>query len=167
MSKKSAGILLYRIRNQQLEVFLVHPGGPFYAKKDLGSWSIPKGEFENEDALEAAKREFHEETGKQVEGDLISLKPIKQKSGKTIFAWAVEGDVDASNIKSNLFELEWPPKSGKMQSFPEMDRAEWFLMKMAIEKIHQGQVGFLVELSEKLNISTEKGDDNPSQLELF
>lgn len=167
MSKTSAGILLYRIKNKNLEVFLVHPGGPFFAKKDLGSWSIPKGEFESEDATEAAKREFFEETGKRIEGELLPLSPIKQKSGKTVFAWAVEGDIEASSITSNLFELEWPPKSGKKLSFPEVDKAEWFPVKIAMEKILQGQTSLIVELTEKLHISIEKTDSDSSQLELF
>src|SRR5579872_4715198 len=114
MAKQSAGILLYRFDNKQLQVFLVHPGGPFFRNKDDGAWSIPKGEFlDDEEALTAAKREFEEETGKSIDGKFIPLEPIVQKSGKKVFAWAVEGDIDAETIFSNTFELEWPPKSGK------------------------------------------------------
>src|SRR5215213_3631339 len=110
---KSAGILLFRRNKQNIEFFLVHPGGPFWAKKDAGAWSIPKGEYnDNEDALAAAKREFEEETGQSIAGDFIELKPLKQKGGKIVQAYAVEGDVDADNIRSNTFEMEWPPKSG-------------------------------------------------------
>jgi len=151
MPKKSAGILLYRIRNKPLEIFLVHPGGPFWAKKDDGAWSIPKGEFDdNEDALSAAKREFEEETGIKISGEFIELDPIKQKSGKIVFAWAVEGDIDPSKIKSNEFEIEWPPKSGKMKSFPEIDKASWFDLKNAVVKINSGQLSLIKELEDKL-----------------
>src|SRR5579862_6732951 len=123
MSKQSAGILLYRKVEGQLEVFLIHPGGPYFKNKDEGAWSIPKGEFvEGEEALDAAKREFEEETGQKIEGNFTALKPIVQKSGKKVFAWAVEGDIDPDTIKSNEFEIEWPPKSGKKQSFAEVDR---------------------------------------------
>ena len=150
--KKSAGILVYRKRASGIEIFLVHPGGPFWAKKDLGAWSIPKGEIgENEDEEAAARREFEEETGIKIKGDLMALKPVRQKSGKSVIAWAAEQDIDESKIKSNLFEIEWPPKSGKMQSFPEMDRAEWYSVGEAKEKIISGQAGLLDELMEKLN----------------
>ncbi|MCD6067105.1 MAG: putative pyrophosphohydrolase [Bacteroidetes bacterium] len=145
--KQSAGILLYRIEERNLKVLLAHPGGPFWAKKDAGSWSIPKGEFtETEDALSAAKREFFEETGFEISGDCKTLTPIKQKSGKLVHAWAVEQDLDASMIKSNTFEMEWPPKSGKMQEFPEIDRAEWFSVGEAMEKILPAQRSFIEEL---------------------
>lgn len=168
MSKQSAGILLYRFENKVLEVFLAHPGGPFWAKKDLGAWSIPKGEFEDEDAVAAAKREFYEETGIVIDAELLPLTPIKQKSGKTIYAWAAEGNVDANSVKSNLFELEWPPKSGKKQMFPEIDKAEWFPVQMAMQKISRGQVGFIEELAEKLGITTDDEPTlNPGQLRLF
>src|SRR5215212_7662130 len=121
---KSAGILLFRRINKQIEFFLVHPGGPFWAKKDLGAWSIPKGEYtDGEEPLQAACREFEEETGQAVTGDFIELKPLRQKSGKIVQAWAVEGDMDADNIRSNMFEMEWPPGSGKKKSFPEVDKA--------------------------------------------
>jgi predicted NUDIX family NTP pyrophosphohydrolase len=159
MGKKSAGLLVFRIRQNNLQIFLMHPGGPFFARKDLGAWSIPKGEIgENENEAEAAKREFEEETGFQFKGDLISLKPIKQKSGKTVVAWATEQDFDVSKIKSNLFEMEWPPKSGKYQQFPEMDRAEWFSVSDAKEKIIPGQNGLIEELEDIL-INRSPGPD--------
>lgn len=142
---------MYRHKNDKLEVLLVHPGGPFWKKKDAGAWSIPKGEFEGEDALQAAKREFEEEIGMPIEGHLVALEPQKQKGGKVVHAWAVEGDLDPQEIKSNTFELEWPPKSGKKQQFPEIDRAEWFSVPTALQKINQGQAAFIQELVEKLD----------------
>jgi predicted NUDIX family NTP pyrophosphohydrolase len=149
MGKQSAGILLYRKINSELQVFLVHPGGPFFKNKDEGSWSVPKGEFwEDEDPLAAAKREFEEETGHSIDGEFISLTPIKQKGGKTVQAWAVEGDIDHQSIKSNSFEIEWPPSSGRQQSFPEIDRAEWFDVDVAQIKINPAQAALLVELIE-------------------
>jgi len=151
--------MVFRMRQNNLQIFLMHPGGPFFARKDLGAWSIPKGEIgENENEAEAAKREFEEETGFQFKGDLISLKPIKQKSGKTVVAWATEQDFDVSKIKSNLFEMEWPPKSGKYQQFPEMDRAEWFSVSDAKEKIIPGQNGLIEELEDIL-INRSPGPD--------
>lgn len=153
MSKKrqSAGILLYRTKNNALELLLVHPGGPFWVKKDDGAWTIPKGELDSdESALEAAKREFREETGIEISGNFIELKPIKQKSGKIVYAWAVQGDVDASKIRSNLFELEWPPKSGRKQSFSEVDKAGWFGISEAKKKINEGQAPLIEELAAKL-----------------
>jgi len=147
MLKQSAGILLYRMNDNLLQVFLVHPGGPFFRKKDEGAWSIPKGEYlDGEEALAAAKREFEEETGQSVNGNFIKLTPVKQKSGKVVYAWAVEGDIDHTNIVSNLFEIEWPPKSGKKASFPEIDRAGWFDIETARVKINPGQVGLITEL---------------------
>ena len=142
---------MYRRRNDRLEFLLVHPGGPFWKKKDAGAWSIPKGEFEDEDALQAAKREFEEEIGIPIDGELFPLTPQKQKGGKVVHAWALEGELDPQNIKSNTFELEWPPKSGKKQQFPEIDRAEWFLAPTALQKINQGQAAFIQELIEKLD----------------
>ncbi len=145
--KQSAGILLYQIHKKNLQVLLVHPGGPFWAKKDAGAWTIPKGEFDdNEEPVAAAKREFEEETGQPVTGELILLKPLKQKSGKLIHAWAVEGTMDVTQLKSNTFEIPWPPKSGKIQSFPEIDKAQWFSIEEANEKIIPGQGGFISEL---------------------
>jgi len=147
MAKQSAGILLYRLKDHGAEVFLVHPGGPFWSKKDAGVWSIPKGEMEEkEEALKVAFREFKEETGYELEGDFTPLQPIKQKSGKVVYAWTGEGDVDENKIISNNFEIEWPPKSGKMQSFPEVDRAGWFRLQEAKVKINPGQVPLLEEL---------------------
>ena len=147
MSVKSAGLLMYRFRDSQLEVFLVHPGGPFWSKKDDGAWSIPKGEYsEEEEPFSVAKREFTEETGYEAVGEFVPLKPIKQPSGKIVSAWAVEGDCDAGSIKSNFFTMEWPPRSGKQAEFPEVDRADWFAIKMAKRKILKGQRGFLEEL---------------------
>jgi len=147
MAKQSAGILLFRKSDDVLQVFLVHPGGPFFKNKDLGSWTIPKGEFlDDEDALVAAKREFLEETGQPVEGNFIALNPVSLKSGKKVYAWAVEGDIDHETIVSNLFEMEWPPKSGKKQSFPEIDKAAWFDIETAKLKINLGQVGLIESL---------------------
>jgi predicted NUDIX family NTP pyrophosphohydrolase len=148
ISKQSAGILLYRNINKQLEIFLVHPGGPFFKNKDNGSWSIPKGEFlDEEDALAAAKREFAEETGQKItEGDFIKLFPVKLKSGKIVHAWAIAGDIDHETIVSNLFEMEWPPKSGKQASFPEIDRAAWFDADVAKIKINPSQAALIEEL---------------------
>lgn len=149
--KQSAGILLYKTEQQQLKVLLVHPGGPFWKNKDKGSWSIPKGEFgEDEDPLTAAKREFAEETGFGISGQCLALKPVKQKSGKLVHAWAVEQDLDVTQIKSNAFEIEWPPKSGRYQSFPEIDKAQWFTVEEAGEKILPAQFGFVLELQEFL-----------------
>jgi predicted NUDIX family NTP pyrophosphohydrolase len=151
MTKLSAGILLYRYHGNSLEVFLVHPGGPFWAKKDYASWSIPKGEYEEpEDPLAAAQREFKEETGSEVFGKFVPLRPLKQPSGKVVHAFATEGDCDASNVHSNTFVMEWPRKSGKMQEFPEVDRAAWFDLGEAHQRILPGQVGFLGQLQELL-----------------
>lgn len=147
MAVESAGLLMYRRKDRVIEVFLVHPGGPFFAGKDLGAWSIPKGIIhENEDALEAAKREFQEETGFNAEGRFIPLSAVKLKSGKVVRAWAVEGDHDPVEIKSNLFSMEWPPHSGKQREFPEVDRAAWFDVEEAKIKINEGQRDLLEEL---------------------
>jgi predicted NUDIX family NTP pyrophosphohydrolase len=147
MAKQSAGLLMYRFRNSQLEVLLVHPGGPFWQKKDLGSWSIPKGEYsEGEDSFETAKREFLEETGSAAGGEFTELGTLRQPGGKWITAWAFEGDCDASSARSNTFRLEWPPHSGKQTEFPEVDRAEWFEVAAAKSKILKGQAGFIEEL---------------------
>ena len=145
--KVSAGILLYRRRNRQVEVFLVHPGGPFWAKKDLGAWTLPKGEIEEgEDPLAAARRELTEETGFTIDGDFRRLTPLRQPSGKIIHGWAVEGDCDPAALRSNTFEMEWPPKSGKRASFPEVDRAQWFSLDEARRRIIAGQAAFLEEV---------------------
>ena len=145
--KLSAGILLYRLRGGEVEVFLVHPGGPFWAKKDDGAWSIPKGEYEaGEDPLAVAKREFHEETGFGIDGRFYPLAALKQPSGKVISAWSVEGDIAAAALTSNTFTLEWPPKSGKWQSFPEIDRAEFFDPDTARRKVIAAQAALVTEL---------------------
>ncbi len=147
MGKQSAGLLLYRHRQGKLEVFLVHPGGPFWARKDAGAWSIPKGEHgPAEDPLAAARREYGEETGFAAAGPFLPLTPLKQKSGKLIQAYACQGGVDPAKLASNTFPLEWPPHSGQMREFPEVDRAAWFSLEEAAEKIHPGQAGFLKEL---------------------
>jgi predicted NUDIX family NTP pyrophosphohydrolase len=147
MAKKSAGILMYRYRNNLLEVLLVHPGGPFWSKKDLCSWSIPKGEYEDyEDAFTVARRELLEETGFVVEGEFIELTPIKQPSGKVVSVWAVKWNCDAASAKSNCFIMEWPKKSGIMEEFPEIDRADWFPVTVARGKMLKGQVPFLDQL---------------------
>ena len=153
MAKKSAGILLYRLKEGFPEVFLVHPGGPFFIKKDEGVWSIPKGEYDdNEEPLAAAKREFFEETGVKVDGDFIALTPVRLKSGKAVTAFALNFEMDASQVKSNLFEMEWPPKSGKTKSFPEIDRGEWFTVPIAKQKINPAQSALIEEL---LSVITE------------
>ena len=152
INKQSAGILLYRRNKEQLEFFLVHPGGPFWAKKDEGAWSIPKGEFIDEEPLITAKREFMEETGTALNAkDFVQLTPIKLKSGKMVHAWAAEGDIDASKIESNFFELEWPPKSGKCINVPEIDKAGWFDIDEAKTKINSNQAALIDELSGLLN----------------
>lgn len=147
--KRSAGILLHRTRGGLVEVLLVHPGGPFWAKKDAGAWTIPKGELEDgEDALAAAKRELKEETGLEVSGEPVALAPVRQRGGKTVHAWASEGDCDPRAIASTTFLMEWPPKSGRMQAFPEVDRAQWFPVEEARVKINPGQAPLLDELCE-------------------
>ncbi len=147
MAKLSAGVLLYRRSGAGLEVFLVHPGGPFWAKKDEGAWSIPKGEIDpDEEPLAAARREFEEETGLVVDGSFLALTQRRQPSGKVVQAWAVEGDADPAAIRSNSFSMEWPPRSGRYQDFPEVDRAAWFAPDEARLKLHKGQVGFIDEL---------------------
>jgi predicted NUDIX family NTP pyrophosphohydrolase len=145
--RKSAGLLVYRRNAQLLEFFLVHPGGPFWKGKDTGAWSIPKGEFtDEEEPLAAAQREFEEETGQKVTGKFLPLSPVKQKAGKMVYAWAVEAEVDADNIVSNSFRIEYPYKSGKWITVPEVDKAEWFSLEEAREKINPAQAAFLEEL---------------------
>lgn len=147
MPKISAGILLYRLNNSDPEVLLVHPGGPFWKKKDKGTWSIPKGEIEpNEDLLQAAIRETEQETGIKSQGKFIALSPLKQKSGKIIHAWALQGNFEPSDFKSNAFEIEWPPKSGKKKAFPEVNETSWFSIAEAKLKIVPGQIPFITEL---------------------
>jgi predicted NUDIX family NTP pyrophosphohydrolase len=150
MRKRSAGLLMYRRGKAGLELLLVHPGGPLWARKDLAAWSIPKGEhLESEDALAAAIREFEEETGTRPEGTFLSLGEIVQRGGKVVTAWAVEGDLDPATLRSNTFELEWPPRSGRKATFPEVDRAEWLSPARAREKILSAQSEFIARL-EKL-----------------
>lgn len=155
---RSCGILLYRYREGGLQVLLAHPGGPFWATKDAGAWSIPKGILEgNEDPLEGAKREFGEETGHEVEGNFIDLGELKQPSRKIVHAWAVEGDLDASAIESNSFALEWPKHSGIVKEYPEIDRAAWFGLEEARTKMSKGQLGFLDRLVAVVGGSREPG----------
>jgi predicted NUDIX family NTP pyrophosphohydrolase len=147
MAKRSAGLLLFKRCDGKVQVFLVHPGGPFWRKKDAGAWSIPKGEYEEgEDPLAAAKREFEEETGIKPQGKFIALGEIKQPSGKVVSAWAFEGDCSPKEIQSNTFSMEWPPKSGHKREFPEVDRADWFALDDARRRIVKGQIGFLDRL---------------------
>lgn len=149
----SAGILLFKRVDESIRIFLVHPGGPFYVRKDIGSWSIPKGEFsEDQNALAAAIREFQEETGFTIEGTFIPLTLVNQSKHKTVYAWAVEGEIDAKNIHSNTFNLEWPPKSGNIQDYPEIDRGEWFTVDEAKQKILKGQINFIDQLLDLLKI---------------
>ncbi|HEU5365405.1 MAG TPA: NUDIX domain-containing protein [Hanamia sp.] len=155
MPKKSTGILWYRFQNKAMEVFLVHPGGPFWRNKNDSTWSIPKGEFEEgEDPLHAAKREMQEETGINADAtglrtsEFIELNPVRQKSGKIVYAWAAKGDFNTSELTSNLFELEWPPKSGKKATFPEVDKGEWFTIKEAKKRILSYQLPLITQLEE-------------------
>ena len=144
--KSSAGLVLYRHRDE-VEVFLVHPGGPFWAKKDTGAWSVPKGEIAaGEEPLEAAKREFVEETGFKIDGEFRRLDPLKQAGGKIVQAWTIEADCDPARLCSNRFSLEWPPKSGQTREFPEVDRCGWFTIAEARTKILAAQTGFLDQL---------------------
>jgi predicted NUDIX family NTP pyrophosphohydrolase len=149
--KKSAGILPYRSVKGKLQFFLVHPGGPFWKHKDLAVWTIPKGEFTDEQPLAAARREFEEETGYMCEGNFMALAPVKQKSGKLVYAFAIEMDINAASIKSNLFEMEWPPKSGKLESFPEIDKGDWFDTGEAKKRITPSQSDFIDQVIDKLN----------------
>lgn len=159
MPEISAGLLMYRRRGGILEVFLVHPGGPFYADKDIGVWSIPKGLIdEGEDPLAAAQREFAEETGFTASGDFIPLKSVKLKSGKVIRAWAFEGDCDPLSIKSNTFTMEWPPRSGRQREFPEVDHAAWFTFEEAQKSIHPGQSALIEELRQREQGIDEAGE---------
>lgn len=154
MPKQSAGLLLYRCRNSKLQVLLAHPGGPFYARKDAGVWTIPKGEPDpGEDLLTAAQREFEEELGFRPPGELRPLGSITQKSGKIVHAWAIEGDWDPSLIKSNPFTIEWPPHSGKQIEFPEVDRAEFFDLEQARQRINPAQAELLARLQQLLTAS--------------
>ena len=151
----SAGILVFRCRGDVVELLLVHPGGPIWAKKDVGGWSIPKGlAEEGEDAPRTAAREFKEETSFDCpDGPMIELGTVKMKSGKTVHAWAVEGEIDTAQIRSNLFEMEWPPRSGKRRQFPEIDRGQYFSPTEALVKIHEYQRPFIERLMEKLGVT--------------
>jgi predicted NUDIX family NTP pyrophosphohydrolase len=162
MPKLSAGMLLFRKVDASFEVFLVHPGGPFWEKKDSGAWSLPKGEYDrSEDPLGAALREFEEETSFRLEpGNVLPLGELRQPSGKIITAWALEKDVDPTLVKSNMFEMEWPPKSGTLQEFPEVDRAGWFPLSRARQKLLKGQVVFLTRLVEALNLPPDDLETN-------
>jgi predicted NUDIX family NTP pyrophosphohydrolase len=151
MSKRSAGLLAYKIVAGKISVFLVHPGGPFWRKKDRGAWTIPKGEIgDGEAPLAAARREFREETGQELAGEVVALSPIRQAGGKIVEAWAIAADIAAEAIVSNRFDMEWPPRSGRKQSFPEIDRAAWFLLPEARERINKGQTALLDELEREL-----------------
>jgi predicted NUDIX family NTP pyrophosphohydrolase len=153
MAVRSAGILLYRLRPEGPEVLLVHPGGPYWARRDEGAWSIPKGEHaEGEDALECAQREFEEETGSAPpRGELAALGEVRLRSGKRVAGWAAEGDLDPETVRSNTFEIEWPPRSGRRQAFPEVDRAGWFGLAEARRRILPAQVPFLDRLQGHLD----------------
>jgi predicted NUDIX family NTP pyrophosphohydrolase len=152
MAARSAGILLYRRRDQALEVLLVHPGGPLWARRDAGAWSLPKGEYAaGEDGLAAARREFAEELGiSPPDGQVLELGEVRQKSGKVVSAWALEGNLDVTALASNTFALEWPPRSGKTQEFPEVDRAQWFTLREARERVNPAQVALLERLEASL-----------------
>lgn len=147
MAKKSAGLLMYRHRNGDLEILLVHPGGPYWKKKDAGSWFIPKGEvIAGESEADAAKREFEEETGLKPNGPFIDLGKVRHKGGKNVIAWAFEGDCDPSALTSNTFSIEWPPHSGQQQEFPEVDRADFFTVEAARDKMHAAEFEFATRL---------------------
>ncbi len=147
--KKSAGLLLYRCLENRIEFFLVHPGGPFWKNKDIGAWTIPKGELEDEEnALETAKREFKEETGTFIDGNFITLTPVKQRAGKLVYAWAIEGNIDSESIISNTFNIQWPPKSGKWIDLPEVDKAGWFSIEESKQKINPAQIPLIDEMLE-------------------
>jgi predicted NUDIX family NTP pyrophosphohydrolase len=151
MAKVSAGLLMYRTRGGELEFLLAHPGGPFWKQRDAGAWTIPKGEIHpGEEPLCAAKREFEEEIGLKPEGNFLELQPITQKGGKIVHAWAFEGECDTAHIHSNTFQMEWPPRSGKFTTCPEVDRACFFQMTEAKQKINPAQVSFLEELQQSL-----------------
>jgi len=151
MPRSSAGLLMFRMRNREVEVFLIHPGGPFWRHKDEGAWSVPKGEvLPGEEPLTAAKREFEEETGIAADGPFIDLGEVQQAGGKKVKAWAFERDCDPV-LRSNTFQLEWPPKSGRLEEFPEADRGGWFSLSEARKRIHRGQMDLLARLSGRLN----------------
>ena len=169
MKKQSAGLLVYRLRDGKPEVLIAHMGGPWFAKKDKGSWSIPKGEYENgQDPKQVARREFKEELGQVApDGKLIELGTVEQKNNKTVVAWATEANLDTSEVKSNVFKTEWPPKSGKMQEFPEIDRAEYFSLSEAAKKLIPEQVPLLKRLAQHLKVPFSSSGETPSQGSLF
>ncbi len=151
MPERSAGLLLYRHGAQGVEVLLVHPGGPYFARRDLGAWTIPKGKIdEGEEPLQAAQREFREETGTSADGTFLPLNPVRQASGKIVYAWAVQGDCDTGILRSNTFDMEWPPHSGRSCTFPEIDRGEWFSLSEARQRINKAQSSFLDQLEKIL-----------------
>lgn len=151
VGKQSAGILLYRRKGGELEVLLAHPGGPYWRNKDAGAWTIPKGAIEpGEDPLAAARREFEEETGHAPGGEALPLQPVRQRGGKLVHAWAIEGDFDPAALRSNTFPMEWPPRSGKQVEFPEIDRASWFGIDEAARRVLPAQAALLAELVERL-----------------
>jgi predicted NUDIX family NTP pyrophosphohydrolase len=157
-TKRSAGILMYRRRHSEVEVLLVHPGGPFWKNKEEDAWSIPKGLYEDEDASLAARREFEEETGSRADGDLVALGSFRQPGGKVVTAFALEGDFDVASLRSNTFDMEWPPRSGRVASFPEVDRAEWLSPSAARRKLLKGQVPILEALLERVR---SRGTSDP------
>jgi predicted NUDIX family NTP pyrophosphohydrolase len=157
--KQSAGLLMYRRRGERLEVLLAHPGGPFWSKKDIGAWTMPKGEVEgDEELLAAARREFAEETGIRPDGSFTPMGAVRLKSGKTVHGWAFEGECDVAALRSVPFSMEWPPRSGMRQEFPEVDRIEWFTLEAARQKIQPGQLPF-IDAVERLAAGTEDGRD--------
>jgi predicted NUDIX family NTP pyrophosphohydrolase len=154
MKKQSAGIIPYKIVKKQLFFFIAHPGGPFYRKKDLGFWTIVKGEIEEgEEPINCAIRDFKEETGISIKSDLMPLTPIKQKSGKLVYAWATEQDIDPESVKCNTFKMEWPPKSGTMAEFPELDKFEWFNVQATIDKLLPAQTPLVYEVMDRLQLN--------------
>jgi len=166
MKKTSAGLILYRQRSGKLEVLIAHMGSPWWARKDKGAWSIPKGEYTDEQPLEAARREFKEELGHEPpSGQLVELGSIEQNNNKTVMAWAVEGDLDVSKVVSNTITIEWPPRSGQTQEFPEIDKAAWFDLPTASTKVIAAQAEFFNRLAEKLDVEIEP--DQPVQGSLF
>jgi predicted NUDIX family NTP pyrophosphohydrolase len=164
MKKQSAGLLVYRKKDDQVEVLIVHPGGPFWANKDQGVWSIPKGLYEDEDPKDAAYREFEEEIGQPApKGQTTELGTIEQRNNKTVIAWAVEGDLDASNIKSNTIMIDWPPRSGKKMEIPEVDKAMWATLDEASQKLNPDQIPFIKRLAQKLNIEIPETEEQTQQ----